>query len=364
MREGEISVLTIIPRLEKIICSYHCFFDIVHEGKNGKQGGGFMKKITVFGVAIALVFFSFSSCKRETVAPKAGQASVDDMLRLVPEDANGVIFIDFHKAVSTEIADKAIKESKDYQKYQEFIQMTGIDPQKDIYFVTVALSEVAQKVEEGAIVNMKFDKEALLTLVRKKAEEEGQEVREEDYNGIPIYTLWEEKGEPDYFTFLDDSNIIAGKDVLIKSVIDVMQKRKENVLKNKALSDLIAKTDKNAMIWGSVLIPSEAMDKVTSENPMLANLQSVNAVSLAFDYKDKNVIAEIKAMSGNEEKNKQVADLLNGFKAMGGMLASQKPEIGELINSIEITSAPDHVKIYAKVPEEVINKLKAKKETE
>ena len=326
-----------------------------------------MKKITILGIATALVFFSFSSCKKEAEVPKAGQASVDDMLRFVPEDANGVIFIDFHKAVSTEMADKAIKESKDYQKYQEFIQMTGIDPQKDIYFVTVALSEVAQKVEGGAIVNMKFDKEALLTLVKKKAEEEGQEVKEEDYNGIPIYTLGEEKGEkgePEYFTFLDDSNIIAGKDVLVKSVIDVMQKRKENVLKNKALSDLIAKTDKNAMIWGTVLIPSEAMNKVASENPMLANLQSVNAASLAFDYKDKNVIAEIKVMSGNEEKNKQVAELLNGFKAMGSMLASQKPEIGELINNIEITSAADHVKIYAKVPEEVINKLKKTKEAE
>lgn len=323
-----------------------------------------MKKITVLGIAIALVFFSFSSCKKGAEAPKAGQASVDDMLRLVPEDAMGVIFIDFHKAVSTEMADKAIKESEDYQKYQEFIQMTGIDPQKDIYFMTVALSELTKKVHGGVIVNMKFDKEALLTLAKTKAEEEGQEIKEEDYNGIPIYTLWEEKGEPEYFAFLNDSNIIVGKDMAIKSIIDVVHKRKENVLKNKALSDLIANTDKNAMIWGAMLIPSEAMNKVASENPMLANLQSVNAASLAFDYKNKNVIAEIKVMSGNEEKNKQVAELLNGFKAMGGMLASQKPEIGELINSIEITSAPDHVKIYAKVPEEVINKLKGKKETE
>ncbi len=323
-----------------------------------------MKKITALGIALVFVFFSFSSCKKEAEAPKAGQASVDDMLRLVPEDAIGVIFIDFHKAVSTEMADKAIKESEEYQKYQEFIQMTGIDPQKDIYFVTVALSEVTKKVEGGAIVNMKFNKEALLTLAKAKAEEEGQEIKEEDYNGIPVYALWEEKGEPEYFAFLNDSNIVVGKDVVVKSVIDVMHKRKENVLKNKALSDLIAKTDKNAMIWGSVLIPSEAMNKVASENPMMANLQSINAASLAFDYKNKNVIAEIKVMSSDEEKNKQVAELLNGFKALGSMAASQKPEIGELINNIEITSAPDHVKIYAKVPEEVINKLKETKKAE
>jgi hypothetical protein len=69
-------------------------------------------------------------------------------------------------------------------------------------------------------------------------------------------------------------------------------------------------------------------------------------------------------MSSDEEKNKQVAEMLNGFKAMGSMAASQKPEIGELINNIEVTSASDHVKIYAKIPEELINKLKAAKEAE
>lgn len=323
-----------------------------------------MKKLTALGIVLVFVLFSLSSCKKEAAAPKAGQASVGDMLRLVPEDAIGVISIDIHRAMSTEMADKAIKESEDYQKYQEFIQMTGIDPQKDIYFVAVALTEATKEAEGGAIINMKFDKEALIKVAKAKAEEEGQQIKEEDYSGIPVYTLWQEKGKPAYFAFLDDSNITIGNDVVVKSIIDVVQKRKENVFKNEALSDLIAKTDKNAMVWGAILIPPEAMNKVASQNPMMASLQSISAASLAFDYKNKNVIAEIKVISSDEEKNKQVAEMLNGFKALGSMASSQKPEIGELINNIEITSAPDHVKIYAKVPEELINKLKEKKEAE
>ena len=40
------------------------------------------------------------------------------------------------------------------------------------------------------------------------------------------------------------------------------------------------------------------------------------------------------------------------------MAATEKPEIGELINKIDITSTADHVKIYASIPEDLINKLK------
>lgn len=319
-----------------------------------------MRKLTAVGIALIFVFFSLSSCKKEDETPKAGSASVDDMLRLVPEDAIGVFFIDFHKAMSTEMVNKAIKESKGYEKYQEFIQITGIDPQKDIYFVAAAVTEATEKAKGGAIVNMKFDKEALLSLVRAKAAEEGQEITEEDYNGVPVYSVWE-KGEATLFTFMDDSNIIAGNDVVVRSIIDVLQKKKENVFKNKALSDLIAKTNKSAMIWGAMLIPEEAMSKVASQNPMLGSLQSINAASMYFDYKNTNLIAEIKVMSSDEEKNKEVADLLNGVKAMGSMAAAQKPEIGELVKNIEIASTADHVKIYASIPEELINKLKEAK---
>ena len=99
---------------------------------------------------------------------------------------------------------------------------------------------------------------------------------------------------------------------------------------------------------------------------MLSSLEGINAVSMYFDYKNKNIIAEIKVISSDEAKNQQVADLLNGLKAMGGMAATEKPETGELINKIEITSTADHVKIYASIPEDLINKLKEmeKKEEE
>lgn len=325
-----------------------------------------MKKLTAIGIAFVFVFFSFVSCGKKPSAAKAGSASVDDMLSLVPDDAMGVFFVNFHKAASTEMANKTIKEDKNYQKYQEFIEMTGIDPQKDIYFVTVAVMEAIEKekIKASAIINLKYDKEKLLILAKEKAAEDGQEILEEEYDGMKIYSWKQEKGEAPKFSFIDDSNIIAGDEVGVRSCIDVLQKKRENVFKNKDLTDLMEKTNKEAMVWGAILLPQEAMSKISAQNPMLSSLEAVKAVSMYFDYKDKNLVAEIKVMSLDETKNQQIADLLNGVKAMGGMASAEKPELGELINKIEVTSSPEHTKIYANIPEELINRLKEMKEKE
>lgn len=44
---------------------------------------------------------------------------------------------------------------------------------------------------------------------------------------------------------------------------------------------------------------------------------------------------------------------------MGAMAAAKKPEVGELLDKLEISSGPDHAKIYASIPEDLINKIKS-----
>ena len=70
-------------------------------------------------------------------------------------------------------------------------------------------------------------------------------------------------------------------------------------------------------------------------------------------------MANIKALSNDAVKNKQIAEMLTGFKAMGAMLAVQKPDVGTLLDSIVISAADDHVLISANIPEELLQKLKS-----
>jgi hypothetical protein len=319
-----------------------------------------MKRITTIGLVLCLALFSFTACKKEAGAPEAGTAKATDILNLIPVDVQGVFFVDVNTAMSTEFAKKMIQDNENYQKYQEFVEKSGIDPQKDIYYVAVGIAgDLEGEDQEGvAVINMKYDPETVLGLIKEKAAEEGQEIEEGQYEGHTVYKIWEE-GNPIEFSFIDESNIVAGNEIHVKSVLDVLDKKKDNVFKNEGLSAILDKTNKDAMLWGAILLPAETMEKAAASNPMMGALKSISAIALYFDYKNQNIIAEILAMGPDADSNKQVAEALIGIKSFGAMAAGEKPEIGELLNAIQITSGDDHVKIFAEIPEALIQKLQA-----
>jgi hypothetical protein len=318
-----------------------------------------MKKFTAIGLAILFVFFFFSSCAKKAGAPKAGSAKAEDMLSLVPKEARGVIVVDVNRIMNTEAVDKAIRENKDYQKYQEVVKEIGIDPQKDVYFfVGAMMGDFTQKSEDGvALVNLKYNKDLLLAKIQK----ERGELAKAEYNGFTIYQAPQtEEKKPVSGTFLDDSNIIVGTDYAVKKVIDVYQKKAENVWKSETLPALLKGMNTTAMVWGAFSIPPDALKQAASQNRMLVTFSDIRSVIMSFDYKNKNILAEIKALSPDAEKNKQMAAVLTGFKALGAGAAEKEPMLGELLNKIEISSAADHIKINASIPEELLKSLSEK----
>ncbi|GAG84594.1 unnamed protein product, partial [marine sediment metagenome] len=278
------------------------------------------------------------------------------MMKLLPVNAQGVIFIDAHKAMSIEVVDKAIKDEKAYKQYLEFVEKTGIDPKEDLNYITAAMFKGEEGEEGVGIVNIKHDPQALLSVIKKKAQEEDKEFLEEEYNGMNIYYSVDE-GKKAGLTFLDKSNIAVGTLPGMKAVIDVFKGNKDNVYKNEELSTILKKVNKKTLVWGAVLVPPKAASEAAG-NPMLPDMTSIKSVSFNIDYKNKNIMLEIKGASADAEKNQKIATQLNGFKSLGAMAAAEKPEIGELMNAIIISSTDESITISATIPEELLTKLK------
>ncbi len=317
-----------------------------------------MKRNAVIALVFALILIGPTSCSKATT-PKAGSAEATDMLSLLPVDSKGAIVVDVHRIMETEFAQKSIAENEDKAKYDEFIQITGIDPQQDIFFfVGAVMGEIGQDVTVGAgLVNLSYDKDKVLALIQKEA----GEISQDEYGNLTVYqfTAGEDK-KPMSFVFLDESNILLGTDAAVRKIIDVSQNKADNIWKNENISALLKGMNTAAMVWGGFAIPPEAMKEVSSQNPMLGAFSDIRAIVLSFDYKDKSILAEIKAMSPDPETNKQMGNALNGFKALGAGAAASEPLLGDLLNRIEITSGTDHVKISATLTEELITSLSEK----
>jgi hypothetical protein len=325
-----------------------------------------MKKFTVIALAVIFAIFSLTSCESGPFSPAAGSAQADDMLRLLPNDVNAVFFIDVQGILTIEAVNKLITEKTEEEKFEEvtdfqkFTEMTGVDIQKDIYFIAAALKQGTEKYDDWGvgIVNLKYDKDRLLSFIKAKSEE-GSELIEEDYNGFTLYTVKEED-EVSSFTFIDDSNIVAGNVDIVKSVINVLQKQEDSVLTNEDFSVLFKDTDKGALFWGGIIVPPEVSSKLAEEMPMAGSIEAVQAVSLSFDYRDRIIMAEIKLRSSDPVKNQEMADNLIGLKDMGAMIQIQDFNFGEVLDRIEITSAPDHVRIFAGYPDDFFNDFMSK----
>jgi hypothetical protein len=316
-----------------------------------------MKKTIIFLAIVFLVVAGLSSCKK-AVGPKTGDAQAENMLKLLPVDADGVFFINLERAMDTEFAKKTIAENEDIQA---LIEKTKIDPLEDLFFLAGAFTQkVSEEEKENVafILNLKYIKDDLLTLIREKAQEEDQEITETDYEGHTIYGMWEAEKEVS-FSFIDESNILLGDKTQAEAIIDVIEKKKENFYSNTTLADLVSKTDKQAILWGAIQFAPESLAEMTTDNPMLQDLKNLQAASIALNYKNQALLADIRLMGGDETKNKNLADFLTGIKGFAGMMATEKPEIGELLNAISITSGPENVQISANIPEELLNKLKS-----
>lgn len=318
------------------------------------------KNLSLIGIVL-IIGLTLAACGPKAGPPKAGEAKAENMLAMLPVNSQGAVFIDLKRAMSTSFVKDAIAKDENGQKMQEFIDGTGINPEEDIYFMALGVAAADEEGKTGgaAVLNMKFDKGKVLDFMKQKAEENEKAIMETDYSGITLYEMEDEK-EKMYLAFLDDANISIGSEAAVHGIIDVFQKKMDSILKNEDLQKLLDTSNKNAMIWGAMLVPEESMEKATSSNPMLSSLNSIRAVSMFFDYANENLEFEILAMSDDAQKNSQVAEFLTGIKGLGGMMAGEKPEVGQILNSISITSSEDNVKISATIPESLIKTIMEK----
>jgi hypothetical protein len=291
---------------------------------------------------------------------KAGTATGKSMLKLIPASARMVFMVDIHRSLTADAVTKALKDEKMKQKYDGFVKMAGLDPMKDIYFLAVGLSGTpAGNEREGAIiVNLRYDKGQLLAKLKLVA----KNLQEETYNGLTVYKNVD-AAKPGKMApagaFLDDSNIVLGTDKTVRAVIDVYQKKADSVDKSPEMKKLFKLVNMSANVWAAVAIPPGMLKQAADKNPMLKDLVGVTGLTLSFDYANKTLTTEVQSLGGTKEQNKTLAERLIALKSMGALVTAKLPLQGELLNTIEISSGDDHVKIYSSIPAELMEKLQA-----
>lgn len=315
-----------------------------------------MKKTTT-GLLVVFLAAAAVACT-STTGLKTGAAAGEALIKMMPGSATGVIGIDVRRLMETEAVAKALSDPKTKEKYDEFVKMSGIDPMKDISYAGLGgyRAPDAPSFEGGAIISLKYDKAKLEALIKEKAPAAKQEV----YNGVTVYSNIDGGTMAKQATlaaFLDAGHIAVGSEKVVKAIIDVNGKKAESLAKNAEMSGILKKVDKSGLLWGAFAIPPELIQKGIAANSQLKALEGITAVTVTYDDRMNDVTADIRTLGGTKDQNANLAATLNGFKAMGAMMAGQEPAVGEFLNGISISSGEDYTDLSIRVARETMVKI-------
>jgi hypothetical protein len=293
----------------------------------------------------------------------SGGGGSSDLLSLLPDNAAAVFSINVKKISQLPVFDKMIEEAekkevdkpgKVFENYQDFVTKTGIDPKKDIYSIAFGVyGQLGARAQDVVfVVNLKYNKDAILALLKEK----GAEFTEETYKDVTKFNVKEQGDKPMAFSFLNDQTIAGGTPAILNQVIDLSKKTGKSIMDNATMKTQLESIKGDAIAAFVVGLPEEAK-KVHDSGMFKMDLSKAEAIKGFFDYNNKTWTGEIILVSHNEEANQQLVSTLNGLKMMAGAAG---PEVAELVNNLTLTASAHEVKMAVSITEELLEKLQAK----
>ena len=335
-----------------------------------------MKKAYVPILLLILIFSTACSGGEgpREVSAVTSPAKSTDYLSLMPEETNILFYANIKSIKQTSFGEELsarfedeIRVKRDDREYRDFLEATGVNPEKDIYELWFGSTGGDRRDNVGgAIVRGKFDEKKIVEYIE---EERYHRLRQNTYRGHKIYTLedsYRSRNDGSEFTFLNSETVAIGDGEWLKNVIDLSKDGGKNVLSNKAMARFIDEVPSKDQLW-AVINLNEMTDgwtqKIREQGSTFKGTKSIeNMQSLIFHTRvDKDAKLFIKGDFGTAEEAELLAETLNGFKAMAKLMVLDDKEAIDMLNGIKIKSDGSMIHINTTVDKNFFDKVDEKR---
>lgn len=289
-------------------------------------------------------------------------------LAYVPADATLVAFADVQAIMSSELRKhvKALVPTEGRGQNQ-FRDETGIDLENDVDRVVAAVGPRSAGGAAGddgakaremsvAIVSGRFD----VARIEGAARQRGATAA--DYKGVRLVTSPHDNGRAGAVAFIKPGMVLVGSEQSVKQAIDDREAGR-GVGSNTAMMQHIGEAKAGSNAWavgradqmpmhGNVNLP----DGLSSQLPALEWFT-------ASGHVNGGVTATLRTEAHDELAAKNLRDVIQGVVAFGRLQAGQRPEMGALLNSLQLGGSGKTVTLSFAVPGELLEKLSSKSTT-
>lgn len=335
-----------------------------------------MKKAYLPGLLLITIFSTACSGEEgpREVSAVSSTAKSTDYLSFMPEETNILFYANFKSIKQTSFGEELsarfedeIRIKRDDREYRDFLEATGVDPEKDIYELWFGSSGGDRHDNVGgAIVRGKFDEKKIVKYIE---EERYHRLRQTSYRGHKIYTIEDSNrsgNDDSEFTFLNSETVAVGDEEWLRNVVDLSKDGGKNVLSNKAMARFIDEVPSMDQLW-AVMNLNEISDgwaqKIREQGSYFKGTKSIeNMRSLIFHTRiDKDARLYIKGDFATTEEAELLAETLNGFKALAKLMIADDKEAIDMLSGIKIKSDGSMILINTTVDKNFFDKVDEKR---
>lgn len=288
--------------------------------------------------------------------------TMEAQLALLPDKANALGYVNVKKIHESDFINMFLDSSKANpfhdEEYQAFVEATGLDLQKDIaeVYIAVNLGEHPHEKDGLAVILGNFNADKIIKYIKEEAD--APALNKNAYNDHDIFQLVDDDSIT--FSFFDDNTLLVGSENNIKEWMDKSMKKSA-----KSENELLAEIRKlkykdSAWFTMNASLLTEELKKKNIKK--LKSLESLKNVSISIDMSDKlKIFGESEFTSG--EQAELFYDAIKGFIAAGKLSTSDDRDFVDLLNSITVNNENEQVTINIEFSKDNVEKLLDKKDS-
>jgi hypothetical protein len=243
-------------------------------------------------------------------------------------------------------------------RFDEFVRLTGFDPQEDLERVYVAVSHTGEEPTPAFVAYGAFDRARIDTYLQEHAPAEA-ELERTTVAGLPVYLGDDEDGRRFGLALVNDEMALAGEETALRAMIERVE-RGGGLDTDAAMMRLVERAAYGDGAWFAMrnLDRHTPDDEDTHAAGDLARAGGQMAEGVAsFDFRQDGVAMQAVGFPRAGTSADDVADLLQGGVAAMRTQAQDEPDVVRALDDVDIRAAGDAVTVEAFLPEALIARM-------
>lgn len=236
-------------------------------------------------------------------------------------------------------------------RFNEFMRLTGFNPEEDVRRVYIAASDNSQKLNQPAfVVYADFDRTRIEAYLDENMP---QDVARTTYNDVPVYLLHEEEGTFG-FGILNNEMAIAGTQSELHAMIDRVTNGTTGLAGNQSMMELIQRASHPDDAWFAVReMRGDMRDEGHGDiGPRgigrAASLMDSGVISFGFSGEEVEMTAY--GVPRSAASTSDVVDLIKGALALARTTtADENPEMAAMLERVDVRETSGTVRVHTTI---------------